>query len=217
MTLYDDDLDEIPRPGADPVINNTMTAAEQMRASVEIRRNAQIRRIQSAMQRNLQENTFRESLLQRVRGSGANSPAAAHTSTLYVEPEYTPICQNFELIAQYLFVHYQELALDTLHFEIAEHQLYWYVVREGFTSLGYTEWRAFLQHCNFENVLFRYVPLSITISSIHNFISQLDRIPLPTNTHPSHRKTQRRRLAPHQYPKTLFRSQRQLPYFEKTG
>lgn len=59
------------------------------------------------------------------------------------------------LIVQYLFVHRRELALDSMHFEIAEHLLYWYIRREGFISLTPTEWRAFLQRCNAEGVLFQ--------------------------------------------------------------
>ncbi|KUJ23693.1 uncharacterized protein LY89DRAFT_775959 [Mollisia scopiformis] len=150
-----EDFDEIPTPGIDPVMDDSMTVAQKTAVLVETRRNATTRRIQSAMQRTAAQRTYRTARLNAARASGTQSYSRPNAAP-YLEPIFTPLCPRFDLIVQFLFSRRQELALDTLHFTIAEHQLYWYIVREGFISPTPREWRGFLQRCTKENVLFRW-------------------------------------------------------------
>lgn len=147
----------MPRPGEDPILNDSMPDAQKFAIMLEISRNRAVRKIQAEMSRTVQERKKRTDHLARFDKTRYGSTTIPGLP--YVEPRFKPGCARFDLIVDYLFRHRQELALDTLHFQIAEHVLYWYIVREGFISLTPTEWRGFLQHCCNENVLFRYVEI----------------------------------------------------------
>lgn len=76
----------------------------------------------------------------------------------YKYPRYTPPCPRHALIRQYLFENRQELALDTLYFEIPEHLLLAYIIRSGFEMQPW-EFRGFLLGCQASGELFKYVSL----------------------------------------------------------
>ncbi|KAF8858177.1 hypothetical protein BDZ45DRAFT_743609 [Acephala macrosclerotiorum] len=75
-----------------------------------------------------------------------------------IEPSFEPqLTQyDFDLIFNYLVRYRDELVFETLHFEISEQQLYWYILRSGFTGLETWQWRGFLQECNRTGKLFSW-------------------------------------------------------------
>lgn len=150
---WQDDLDEAPRRGDDPVIDNSMADAEKAVIALQIKRKRQARIIQSSINLTTEQIEYRQNQMLEYRNAGArlgNPPALGR----FREPLFRPVCLQPELILTFLDIHRQELALDTLHFPIAEHHLYWYIVREGFIALTPTEWRGFLLRCERERVMF---------------------------------------------------------------
>lgn len=79
-------------------------------------------------------------------------PPIPHVEFTY--PEYDPPCPRFEYIRDYLTSHRASLSMDTLYFDIAEHQLLEYIIRDGFSDLQPDEWRSFLRKCEGEGTLF---------------------------------------------------------------
>jgi hypothetical protein len=72
---------------------------------------------------------------------------------------------RYREIVQFLKSHRQELALDTMHFPMAEHVILSHIKRSGLGDLTAIELRAFLKGCNTANRAFVYVvsePLFVT-------------------------------------------------------
>lgn len=141
----------------DPVITRSMTDQEKIAAQIQIDRNNLARTIRQDMQLNKEKRRLRDRQFLNLQ------PFPSPTSTPmpqpqhpYIEPGFMPqITQyEFDLIFNYLVRSRDQLALETLHFEIPEHQLYWYILRSGFTGLEAWQWRGFLQQCEDAGVLF---------------------------------------------------------------
>ncbi|CZR56291.1 uncharacterized protein PAC_06179 [Phialocephala subalpina] len=140
----------------DPVITLSMTDQEKATAKIQIDRNNSARTIRQDMQLNKDDRTFRDRQFLSQQPFPSPPPTPASQTPVYVEPRFEPQLTQYEfdLIFNYLVRYRDELALDTLHFEIPEHQLYWYILRSGFTGLEAWQWRGFLQECERSNKLF---------------------------------------------------------------
>lgn len=121
VTGRQEELDEMPRPGEDPIISDDMTDVQKAIANVEISRNCMVRRIQAEMARTITERNDRRAYLDDRFGETRTAPRPAPGLLPYKEPRFEPGCPRASEIADFLFRHRVELALDTLWFEIAEH------------------------------------------------------------------------------------------------
>jgi len=75
----------------------------------------------------------------------------------YRYPQFDPGCSTdqYEQIRDFLFANRQQLALDSLYFDMPEHLILAYINRLG-TDLQPSIWRGFLLSCGGRRQLFRY-------------------------------------------------------------
>jgi hypothetical protein len=79
----------------------------------------------------------------------------SHAPSTYKYPRYDPGISPFhDQIRELLIYHRQELALDSLYFDIAEHMLLQYIHRLGL-DIKPEWWRGFLLECERRGEFFK--------------------------------------------------------------
>lgn len=124
--------------------------------------------------RRIKADNIRAALADRLTWEGSNNPGDSSNgdnsaedtsdndsqySDSYDDDYKNPQCPRWEDITQYLFNNRgpNELALDTMTFDIAEPNLYKYILDRGGLDITAEEFRSFLAMANKREELFRYV------------------------------------------------------------
>jgi len=147
--------DIIPKPGSSP--------EDLLYIKYENARRAQARNILNSIDLRIKERKEREKqqkqILKKKKKPDKNvdSPPANWNASAIEPLFYRPriSTKRYNEIRDFLFEHYDELALATLYFKISEHVLLSYILAEDDSFLSPSEWRAFLIRCQNAQELFR--------------------------------------------------------------
>ena len=148
-------LNNVDRP-----IDISMTDAEKARWTIENGRRTQSRRIMFTVS----ENRTIQSLVQGAhpdnRRDGSIDAWGSASDTEDEEDEETPRCDRWDEIRQHLFSNRgpNELAWDSLTFEIPEWTLYRYIRDRRGLAITSIEWHEFLVFADHRRELFQYIP-----------------------------------------------------------
>lgn len=154
----------------DVIISNSMTIEEQNAVVLENTRRRDAKRVANALVGNHEERQRSEKLVFGSEHHGlfnisdsdsdfdSNDDAAmSHAPSTYKYPRYDPgIGPFYDQVRELLIYHRQELALDSLYFDIAEHMLLEYIHRLGL-DIKPEWWRGFLLACERRGELFKYI------------------------------------------------------------
>jgi len=152
----------------DVIISKFMTIEEQTAVVLENTRRRDAKRVASALVGDYEERQRSEKLvfgserhgLSNTRDSNLDfdsydDAAMSHAPKTYKYPRYDPgIGPFYDQVRGLLIYHRQELAIDSLYFDIAEHMLLEYIHRLGL-DIKPEWWRGFLLECERRGELFK--------------------------------------------------------------
>ena len=145
---------------ADRPIDVSMTDGEKAHWISENKRRTQSRRIMSTLSRNQAVQNLARSAHPDNGRDGQIDAWDSASDTEDEEKEETPKCRRWKEIRQYLFSNRgpNELAWDSMTFEIPEWTLYRYIRDRGGLAITPIEWHDFLVFADHRGNLFQYVP-----------------------------------------------------------
>jgi hypothetical protein len=154
----------------DLAVSDDMTKDEKVASLLENAR----RQVSRKVVRAIQDNTNRSDAIEKLgfgssrhgystdQDSDEDSEDSADSNPVappetYRYPQFNPGCPNtqYEMIREFLFTNRQQLALDSLYFDMEEHLMLAYINRLGL-DLEPNLWRGFLLSCNTRDTLFKY-------------------------------------------------------------
>jgi hypothetical protein len=151
-------------------IDKSMTASQLSFASYANARAAQVQRILAAVLQDMQTNVTNNKLISPPASESSKQSSDDEDDSMDLDTSdgednnnlkkpNEPLPPRFDEISRYLIKNWSELALHSLHFEIPEHVLFAYILRNGGLELRADEWRSFLKCCNQKGLMFKSVSL----------------------------------------------------------
>ena len=154
-------------PGPDRPLDISMTLEEKSRWINENSRRGQARKIITKLKFQESQNWLYGAHPETRRDGVIDNLDSKWSDTDDEEDEPTPTCKRWNEIKNYLFANRgpNELAWDSMIFDIAEWTLYRYITERGGINLSPVEWHDFLVFADHKKQLFQYIfypPLPLT-------------------------------------------------------